>query len=1331
MSVHLSHRRAWEIAALLLLALLMTGVCFLVSAHVRAQVPGQIQGNVTAVDTGLPLADVTVQAYDTSGYPAGSPVNTGAGGDYTISALDAGSYRVSFSPTDGLHGGIYYLDRSDLANADQVVVQSGLPTTGIDQVVPLAGSKGSILGVATAADGGAPLGGVDVQAYRFDGTPVTPVSVTNSSGEYIIPELDAASYRIYFYPKDGLHIPIYYLDQKDLDSATQVVVNTGAQTTGIDQALPVGSSISGKITGAENGQPLQSCIVNLNLMLWDVHGWTAYPQPAVMTDASGNYKFEGLVAGPYKVEAAARDSLHYMSWWWNGKPTIDKADAVMVTEGQSVTDADISVPAGCNIHGTVTDTNGFPVPGVTCTAYIYDTVSKTYISAGSTVSSSDLGTMGQYGIGPLTSAGTYKVDFEPSDEGHVGIWFNDKETMAAADPFALTIGMAKLVNPVLPVGAVIAGKVMSNDPDHMPIENAWVYAYRKVGTSWNLEKKIQTKDNGGKTSGESYDDWGKYQLNPLRPGVYTVLVVPDRTFWHSQWWERKISVTTATQTDLGPGDLMTGTDFYLDWVARNPGPIPPGQVTPPEPPDPIYPLLQVPTSEAAWTMEAMGLTPADWSDLAPRLGGAGYGYTLLSTTFPGNCDLLNLSLLKRFDVVFVNCSGQFVDGYKQLELGADTPFAEYVKAGGRVYLADCAADAVRPDFGNGSSYPFTLYDPAQQALGPPESATQIVHASIVDAGMSAALGVTTKDITYERGGDVVVKSVDPAGTISMRGSVQTDHVGTVNNSTISVVEPFDAGKIYLQTFHLNHMDSASATKLLHYWFGLMPKPKLTTISPTSGSVGATVKLTGSYFGSVQGESVVWFGDVKVTKILSWTSTVIQVEVPSGAATGLVTVQTSSGASNGIKFTVNGASAGSTWYLAEGTSDYGFTTYVTMENPNSSAVTAQVTYMTPTGAVARPDVPLPGYSQTTINPANDLGAKDFSTKVICKEGKTIAVDRRMIWTGQGAPSQEGHASIGVTSPQKTWYFAEGSADWGFECWLLVQNPAGRAAKLTVTYMLEGGGTQVVAKSVGANSRMTWSMGADIGNKDASIKIASDQLVIAERSMYRNSRREGHNSIGTNAPSSNFYLAEGTTNYGFTTYVLVQNPNNLASDVQVTYMTGGGAVAQPAFSLPANSRKTVRVNDVAGMQNKDFSTRVTGSQQIIAERAMYWGAGSSLGEACHDSIGLAAPHTTFYLPDGATDYGHETFTCVQNPNPSAIQIELIYLPAGGTANEQPIIDTIPANSRRTYNMGDKIPSGKASILVNCTTANKKIMVERAMYWYHRGAGTDTIGGYSDNQ
>jgi len=38
-------------------------------------------------------------------------------------------------------------------------------------------------------------------------------------------------------------------------------------------------------------------------------------------------------------------------------------------------------------------------------------------------------------------------------------------------------------------------------------------------------------------------------------------------------------------------------------------------------------------------------------------------------------------------------------------------------------------------------------------------------------------------------------------------------------------------------------------------------------------------------------------------------------------------------------------------------------------------------------------------------------------------------------------------------------------------------------------------------------------------------------------------------------------------------------------------------------------------------------------------------------------------------------------------------------------------------------------RAAALIESKTPGKKIMVERSMYWNNRGAGTCTIGGYSD--
>jgi IPT/TIG domain/Family of unknown function (DUF5719) len=618
----------------------------------------------------------------------------------------------------------------------------------------------------------------------------------------------------------------------------------------------------------------------------------------------------------------------------------------------------------------------------------------------------------------------------------------------------------------------------------------------------------------------------------------------------------------------------------------------------------------------------------------------------------------------------------------------------------------------------------TLYSAATPVMAP-------------QTGISASLepGVTVSGSVTEEGSGVpmtgcYVDLYDSSDWVWIMG-VRTDSSG---HYLIKGVHPGTTYKLYFypdDSYHKIEWYNNATT-----WYNANPvasgstgvnvqlalkTPHLTAVSPTSGSFGADVTLSGSAFGSGRGGSIVYFGGTPATDYISWNNSQIRVIVPfhqPGACN--VQVVTPGGTSETQSFTVLAAA----WYLAEGTSDWGFDTYVTIENPNDKPVTARITYMTKNGPKQRPDLRLPAGSQTTVNPREDLGATDFSTRVECLEGKWIVVDRRMIWLGRNAPCTEGHASVGVTAPSTTWYLAEGSSKWGFETWLLIQNPNGADANVTITYMIEGENPVQVNKKVSARSRASFDMAGDIGAKDASIKVDSDLPVIPERAMYRNDRREGHDSIGTMVPSTDYYLAEGTTDYGFTTYVLVQNPGDQTAKVTLTYMTAEGPQAQPQFEMPARSRKTIRVNDA--LPSKDLSTWVHGSVPVIAERAMYWDRG--LGEACHDSIGLSSPHADFYMPDGETYNGCETWTLVQNPNGSDVQIEVSYLTPTGQGNVV-FADTVKANSRKTYNMASRIPAGKAAIKVSCKTTGKKIICERAMYWNSRGAGTDTIGGYSD--
>ena len=97
---------------------------------------------------------------------------------------------------------------------------------------------------------------------------------------------------------------------------------------------------------------------------------------------------------------------------------------------------------------------------------------------------------------------------------------------------------------------------------------------------------------------------------------------------------------------------------------------------------------------------------------------------------------------------------------------------------------------------------------------------------------------------------------------------------------------------------------------------------------------------------------------------------------------------------------------------------------------------------------------------------------------------------------------------------------------------------------------------------------------------------------------------------------WYLAEGCTQGGMETWVLVQNPGDTQVTVDLTFMTSAGEQAGPQdFPIPARSRHSFNLGSY--VTDWDVSTKVTASDKVICERAMY-GNGRTWA---HDSIGYS--------------------------------------------------------------------------------------------------------------
>jgi hypothetical protein len=71
--------------------------------------------------------------------------------------------------------------------------------------------------------------------------------------------------------------------------------------------------------------------------------------------------------------------------------------------------------------------------------------------------------------------------------------------------------------------------------------------------------------------------------------------------------------------------------------------------------------------------------------------------------------------------------------------------------------------------------------------------------------------------------------------------------------------------------------------------------------------------------------------------------------------------------------------------------------------------------------------------------------------------------------------------------------------------------------------------------------------------------------------------------TVVPIRTYYLAEGATGAFFRTDLLLANPNATAAPVTITFFKEDGSTVVDTRTLPATSRATIHVGDIAGLES----------------------------------------------------------------------------------------------------------------------------------------------------
>jgi len=228
-------------------------------------VASKISGTVTGPDGTTSLSNIQATVYcwnefNGLGYwRQVSSVLTDADGNYRIGGLTTGTYRMGFADWSGVYVAEAYDNAADLYNGKDIDMAAGETVTGIDASLAVAGM---ISGMVTGPDGGAPLKGIRVTAYRRNESGpywelVARGIETDAAGAYTIGGLAVGSYRVEFSDDNGDYMAEVYDDAVDLDSGADVVVTEGETIGGIDASLAIASKISGTVTGPDGTTPLE------------------------------------------------------------------------------------------------------------------------------------------------------------------------------------------------------------------------------------------------------------------------------------------------------------------------------------------------------------------------------------------------------------------------------------------------------------------------------------------------------------------------------------------------------------------------------------------------------------------------------------------------------------------------------------------------------------------------------------------------------------------------------------------------------------------------------------------------------------------------------------------------------------------------------------------------------------------------------------------------------------------------------------------------------------------------------------------------------------------
>lgn len=190
---------------------------------------------------------------------------------------------------------------------------------------------------------------------------------------------------------------------------------------------------------------------------------------------------------------------------------------------------------------------------------------------------------------------------------------------------------------------------------------------------------------------------------------------------------------------------------------------------------------------------------------------------------------------------------------------------------------------------------------------------------------------------------------------------------------------------------------------------------------------------------------------------------------------------------------------------------------------------------------------------------------------------------------------------------------------------------------------------------------------------------------------------------------YLLGEGATGAFFDEDLLLANANAVEAPVTIRFFTEGGQTIPMTRTLAAQSRATVHVDAIPGLEATAVAAEITSEHglPLAVERTMFWDAAYYAG---HTAAAQPAPATAWYFAEGAQGF-FDTYILVNNPNTSATDVTFTFLREA----ETPVTRRVTVDARSRFTLGaSTIPELIDRAFSIILTSVQPVTTDRAMYF-----------------